>query len=124
MKKGNEGNPCLQCQAVCCQNVVMTLTDPEADLLRSVGTKLVKDEPGKPPFGMVGAIAGSLWSNFRGTNNYHMGRCGFLEEDRNGWKHCSIHEENRPRICSSLKAGSIGCTVIKNWNHMRNMGES
>lgn len=121
MRKAESGNPCLRCQAVCCQNIVITLTEKEVAFMKKGGTHLVERNEGLPHFGFVGKIAGSVWHRVVGKN-YHMDRCGYLQTDKKGWQHCSVHEDSRrPAICSDVRSGGSACRAVLSWSKFRNM---
>jgi len=122
MKTPNEmSNPCLICQAVCCQRVVITLKPEEKRFLEKGGTSLVEEKNESLPFGVVGRIAGLVWHRAIGTN-YHMDHCGYLRTDEKGWRHCSVHDDpSRPEICKSVRSGGSACRSIAAWQKFRNM---
>lgn len=112
-------NPCANCQALCCQNVVLNLSDTEADFLRQGGTNLIESEA--QAGGVVRKIVGNLWQRLAGRY-YHMDICGYLNEDQNGRLHCSVHDDKRrPAICKSFASGSTACRGMISWQRFRRL---
>ncbi|MBY0539288.1 YkgJ family cysteine cluster protein [Patescibacteria group bacterium] len=89
---------CANCEAACCQNIILPLNDDEVSILKTAGTVL--KFVGRPDTG-------------RDVRGYYKmeGKCGHLEKDpATGMLKCGIHGTDQPLVCSGgFPEGGYGC---------------
>jgi ferredoxin len=121
-----EGISCKLCPEVCCKNVKIPLTTPEAEFLREKGTSLRDVTPSDilqayevaAEFGAE-VIVFDRTGTINTVNGEHMfemdGECGnLLPRDENGWRKCAaVGDPRRPTVCGSLEEGGDHCTKMR-----------
>lgn len=118
---------CNFCNAACCKDIGMDLTDKEAQFMQNGGAdmNLIENpEDGLCDNESLGAPEGSIWlkpleaikNAVTGSNKkpekklYHVVRCGYLRSNSKGTLYCSVHNDpQRPEVCKNFKAGGWGC---------------